>query len=160
MILNLLILGTLLIPNENKYDELFQKYAGNIDWLLLKAQVKQESRFNPKAVSKAGAKGLAQFMPATWNEWGKGDVFNPEASISAQARYMAWLIKYYKGDINKALAGYNYGIGNVNKKLNIEPDFSKALLLMPKETQHYVKVINQYYNEYLAKQKKNPIHVD
>src|SRR5690606_41794820 len=102
MILNLLILGMLLIPNENKYDELFQKYAGNIDWLLLKAQVKQGSRFNTKAVSKAGVKELAQFMSATLNEWGKGDMFNPEAIISAQARYKAWTIKYYKGYITIA----------------------------------------------------------
>ncbi len=55
---------------EDRYDSLFQFYAGQkaIDWLLLKAQVKRESAFDPNARSPVGAVGLAQFMPATWDE--------------------------------------------------------------------------------------------
>ena len=127
-----------MLPKENVYDDLFKKFgeANSIDWLLLKAQVKQESRFNTKAVSRVGAKGLSQFMPATWNEWGHGDVFDPEFNLNAQARYMAWLLKQLK-DMDKSLAAYNFGIGNVKKN---KP--------YPKETLDYVKRINKYYQEY------------
>ena len=56
----------------SQYDDLFQKFGlkFNIDWKLLKAQVRQESNFNPDAQNKrSGAKGLAQFMDKTWQEW-------------------------------------------------------------------------------------------
>jgi soluble lytic murein transglycosylase-like protein len=129
-----------MLTNENKYDSIIITYAASnsLDWLLLKAQIKQESRFNPSAVSKVGAKGLAQFMPSTWQEWGQGqDIYSPAANISAQARYMAYLVKQFNGDTDKALAAYNFGIGNV-----------KRARPWPKETQNYVRLIKMYYNQY------------
>lgn len=151
--------------NENKYDDLFKKYAkkNDVDWLLLKAQVKQESRFNPSAVSPSGAKGLSQFMDKAWLEWEDEtpgiqnkfkdyDPFNPEDSIRVQAAYMSWLIKQFNGHIKKALAAYNWGIGNVKRLLSVS-DFEIVLLQMPKETQKYLMKIDQYYKEYLQKNK-------
>jgi soluble lytic murein transglycosylase-like protein len=130
--------------NENLYDSLFIKYGilRSIDPLLLKAQVKQESAFNPLAVSKCGAKGLAQFMPATWAQVGKGDIFNPDSNIRAQAAYMSALMREFKGDTEKVLAAYNWGMGNV-LKLKVF-----ALLYLPEETHHYVLNIEKYYDEY------------
>jgi soluble lytic murein transglycosylase-like protein len=98
--------------------------------------VKQESNFNPLAVnSVSGAKGLAQFMDRTWEEWcdlvpgiqrevNKYDPFNPDQSIHAQSAYMAFLAKLIDQKLTQtlndkdylmhwALAAYNWGIGNI-----------------------------------------------
>lgn len=147
--------------NENKYDDLFKKYAkaNNIDWLLLKAQVKAESNFNPNAKSPVGALGLAQFMRATWEEWKDGtagiqatkmlyDRTNPEHSIRAQSAYMAWLLKQAGGNIDVALAMYNWGIGNVKKIIKKTGSFENAFPFLPKETRDYVSRISRFYKEY------------
>ena len=130
--------------NENKYNDLFKKYGelNKVDPLLLKAQVKQESAFNPLAISKCGAAGLAQFMPPTWKQYGVGSAFNPESSIKAQAKLMSDLIKIFNGDTDKALASYNWGMGNVIK-LKVF-----AFSYLPEETHHYIMNINKYYDEY------------
>jgi membrane-bound lytic murein transglycosylase MltF len=99
------------------YLELFQKIGReqNIGWTLLAAQCWRETNFNPRAVSETGAMGIAQFMPATWEEWGEGNPYNPEDSIRAQARYLKWLIEQMRGDVWWALVCYNYGIDKVIK---------------------------------------------
>jgi soluble lytic murein transglycosylase-like protein len=79
---------------------------------LLAAQLKQESGFNPRAVSRAGARGIAQFIPATARANGLRDPFDPEASIEAQARLMAGLLRRF-GSVPLALAAYNAGPGAV-----------------------------------------------
>ena len=108
---------------------------------IITAQIKQESNFNPNAVSPAGAMGLTQFMPGTWAQYGNGgDPFDPEAAIDAQGRYMKVLMDIVEplanGDHNEqvklALAAYNAGPGNVQKFGGIPP-FA--------ETQHYVETI-------------------
>ena len=123
---------------ENKYDSLFQQYGKefHIDPLLLKAQVKQESNFNPNALNKiSGAKGLAQFVDKTWEEWcdlvpgiqkniDHYDPFNPDQAIHAQSAYMSFLAKLIDQKLSQtltdkdylyhwALAAYNWGIGNI-----------------------------------------------
>jgi soluble lytic murein transglycosylase-like protein len=61
---------------------------------ILAGQLRQESNFNPKAVSHAGARGIAQFMPGTWASYGQGkDPFDPLAGIDAQGRFLAGLLK-------------------------------------------------------------------
>ncbi|HYX06834.1 MAG TPA: transglycosylase SLT domain-containing protein [Bacteroidales bacterium] len=144
--------------NENKYDILFQKYAGNnkLDWMLLKAQVKAESNFDVNAISPVGAVGLAQFMPQTWKEFGEGHPYDAEQSIKAQAKYMRWLfdylikLLYHKKDlIDWALASYNWGIGNVRKlALDVNGNFEESYKKLPIETQKYVKRIRKYYYDY------------
>ena len=79
---------------------------------LLAAQLMAESGFDPRAVSPAGAKGIAQFMPATAAAYGLRDPFDPEAAIDAQARLMADLLGRF-GDVSLALAAYNAGAGAV-----------------------------------------------
>lgn len=101
---------------------------------LLAAQLDQESGFDPRAVSKAGAEGIAQFMPDTWQMWGRdldGDgvasPYNPREAIDAQARLMCFLIYEAKtsdiaGDpIDLALAAYNAGWGQVVRYQGIPP---------------------------------------
>lgn len=106
---------------------------------LLKRQAWQESRYNPAAVSPVGATGLMQFMPGTWGEWGGGkSILDPVAQINAAGRYMRWLYTQ-TGKWSLSLAAYNWGIGNVSRKV-----ISAGVPLdsvAPAETRNYVKVI-------------------
>ncbi|MBJ7458462.1 MAG: transglycosylase SLT domain-containing protein [Thermoleophilaceae bacterium] len=95
-----------------------QRY--NVQPVLLASQLKAESDFNPNAVSSAGAQGIAQFMPGTARSMGLTNPFDPRASILAQAKLMAQLIKQF-GSIPKALAAYNAGPGAVQKYGGIPP---------------------------------------
>ena len=115
----------------SEYDELIKlattKYLPDYDWRLLKAQFFAESGLNPLAVSPVGAKGIAQFMPATWKEWLKKagfpghDETHPEASIFTGACYMAWLVGQWstpRPAIDRyllAAASYNSGLGDILK---------------------------------------------
>ncbi|PLL09635.1 transglycosylase [Klebsiella pneumoniae] len=98
---------------------------------LLSSVAATESGGDPFAESKAGAKGLFQFMPGTAKDMGlKGrDVFDPHKSADAAARYLRYLLDATGGDLEKALASYNWGLGNVQKK---------GMDNMPAETRNYV----------------------
>jgi membrane-bound lytic murein transglycosylase D len=133
----------------DRYDSLFQYYGTQhaVPWNLLKAQAYAESGLNPDAVSRVGALGLTQFMPATWAElvaragWiapGKLiDPRDPEDAIAAQARYMRWLLSE-TGSIPLALAAYNWGIGRVRRTfLQAGRPWDPALA--PAETREYVR---------------------
>jgi hypothetical protein len=86
--------------------------ASGVSARLLAAQLSAESGFSPRAVSPAGAQGIAQFMPATARSVGLGNPFDPEAAIAAQGRLMAQLIEQF-GSPTLALAAYNAGPGAV-----------------------------------------------
>lgn len=74
-----------------------------------------ESGGNPCAVSGAGAKGLAQFMPGTADRFGLSNPFDPHASAVASGRYMKKLTGMFNGDTSKAIMAYNAGEGNIKK---------------------------------------------
>jgi hypothetical protein len=84
----------------------------NVSPGLLAAQLMAESGFNPRAVSPAGALGIAQFMPATARSYGLRDPFDPVASIDAQAHLMSDLLRQFHS-VPLALAAYNAGSGAV-----------------------------------------------
>ena len=92
----------------------------NVQPVLLAAQLKAESDFNPNSVSPAGAQGIAQFMPGTARSVGLADPFDPEQSILAQAKLMGQLIRQF-GSITKALAAYNAGPGAVQRYGGVPP---------------------------------------
>jgi hypothetical protein len=92
----------------------------NVQPVLLAAQLKAESDFNPSAVSPAGAQGIAQFMPGTARSVGLVDPFDPRASIFAQAKLMGQLIRRFRS-IPKALAAYNAGPGAVTRYGGVPP---------------------------------------
>lgn len=92
----------------------------NVQPVLLAAQLKAESNFNPNAVSPAGAQGIAQFMPGTAKSMGLHDPFDPEQAIEAQAKLMGQLIRQF-GKIPEALAAYNAGPGAVQQHGGIPP---------------------------------------
>ncbi|MEA1875071.1 MAG: transporter substrate-binding domain-containing protein [Bacteroidota bacterium] len=103
------------------YDEMIKSYAENIgwDWRLLASQIYQESQFDPKARSWAGAQGLMQIMPATARELGVSNPYNAEASVRGGTKYLDQL--YNRFDeitdsvqrIKFAMASYNCGYGHV-----------------------------------------------
>lgn len=83
--------------------------ANGLDVGLSLAQINQESGFDANAVSSAGAKGAAQFMPGTWQTYGNGSPFDPNAASIAWAKYMRHLLAMFNGRWDLALAGYNGG---------------------------------------------------
>lgn len=82
---------------------------------VVAAQINLESGFNPKAVSPAGAQGIAQFMPGTWasNAPRGSSPFDPSASLGAYSKLMGTLLHQYGGNVQHALAAYNAGPGNL-----------------------------------------------
>ena len=124
----------------SSYGEAFLKAEGQygLPEGLLSTIGYNESRYDPNAVSPAGATGLMQLMPPTAKEYGV-DARDPYASIDAAGKKMAGLIKYYNGDMAKAVAAYNYGEGNLNKAIRKAGD--NWLSATPRETQLYVSNI-------------------
>lgn len=140
----------------DRYDSLYRCYAQEFgrDWLWLKAQGRQESTFNPDALNaRSRCKGIAQFADATFAEWARNlkiknpSVWNPEHSIRCQAAYMQWLEKQFAGDLLKALAAYNWGIGNLRKMLPNVPVGSWRAHL-PDETREYIILIGKYREQF------------
>ena len=86
----------------------------NVSAALLAAQLYAESNFNPFAVSRVGARGIAQFMPGTARSYGLANPFDAAASISAQAHLMRDLLRRF-GSVALALAAYNAGAGAVER---------------------------------------------
>jgi hypothetical protein len=121
-------------------DEIFEAAAEkyNVPTELLKAVGKAESNFNASAVSRVGAQGVMQLMPATARELGVTDPFDAEQNIMGGAKYIASMLKRYDGDTKLALAAYNAGSGNVRKYNGIPPF---------EETQNYVKKVMNYYGQ-------------
>ena len=113
-------------PMFNKLESLYQLPAG-----LLKSVAITESGGNQFAMSGAGAKGLFQFMDGTARDMGLrgNDVFDPEKSAQAAAKYLSQLLRQNGGDLSKALASYNWWIGNVKRY---------GMGLMPQETRNYI----------------------
>lgn len=109
-----------------------------VDPRFIHAVIKQESRYNPKAVSHVGAQGLMQMMPATAQRFGLKDPFDATANVEAGTKYLKWLLKRFDGDVSLALAGYNAGEGSVDKYKGVPP-YS--------ETQNYVKKIVANYGK-------------
>lgn len=110
-----------------------------VDAALIKAIIMAESRYNPRAISKRGAKGLMQLMPCTAKAFGVEDSFNPLQNINGGVRYFKKLIKLFNGDIMLALAAYNAGITRVKKHNGIPPF---------KETRNYINAVLRYYRYY------------
>ncbi|MDD2734717.1 MAG: lytic transglycosylase domain-containing protein [Desulfuromonadaceae bacterium] len=113
-----------------------QKYG--VDAGLIKAVIKAESDFNPEAVSHAGARGLMQLMPATARSLGVTDSFDPEQNVMGGTRFLRDLLHRYDGNVDSALAAYNWGPGNIDKR----PE------LLPRETRDYLARVKQLYAVY------------
>ncbi|HDR2346121.1 TPA: transglycosylase SLT domain-containing protein [Enterobacter kobei] len=120
---------------------------------LLRSVAITESGGNQFAVSGVGAKGLFQFMDGTARDMGLrgNDVFDPEKAAQAAAKYLSQLLQANGGDLSKALASYNWGIGNVQKH---------GMALMPQETRNYIpKVLSNMPATGAQVQQQNTYHI-
>ncbi len=107
-----------------------------VDPALVKAIIMAESGYNPRAVSKKGAKGLMQLMPRTARALGVKDIFNPEDNINGGVKYIKKLLNRYEGDINLALAAYNAGLRKVRQYKGVPPF---------RATKIYIRKVSEYY---------------
>nr|DAJ26172.1 MAG TPA: hypothetical protein [Caudoviricetes sp.] len=137
--------------------------ATGISLPLLARIANQESGFNPSAQSEAGATGLFQTMPDTARELGIEDMTNPYQSAMGGAKYIAQQLQRYDGNLNKALAAYNAGPGNVDSWISNGWDGSPDSIPID-ETRNYVKSIgggldNSIQANYTQANGKNPINL-
>ena len=115
-------------------DQLAPEYG--LDPLLVYSVIAVESNFKTKAVSHANAQGLMQLIPATAKRFGVRNSFDPKQNVRGGMKYLRWLLKKFKGNVDHALAGYNAGEGAVMKYRGIPPY---------RETKAYVKKIRRIY---------------
>jgi soluble lytic murein transglycosylase-like protein len=106
---------------------------------LVRAVIKVESDFDPRAVSPAGARGLMQMIPATAERMQVRDIFDPRENIFGGVRYLRVLANMFNGDLQLTIAGYNAGEGAVVRYGGIPPY---------EETQQYVVKVLAYYHRY------------
>lgn len=110
-----------------------------VDDALVRAIVHAESWFEPEAVSRSGAQGLMQLMPATQQRFGVANPFDPLDNITAGVAYLAWLNEEFGGDLDRIIAAYNAGENAVRRHGGIPP--------YP-ETREYVRRVNILYRRY------------
>jgi len=120
-----------------KYDDIIEKASQDfgLDKNLIKSVILAESAGNPKAYSKAKAKGLMQLIDSTARDMGVRNVWDPKENILGGTKYLSKMFRQYDGKVELALAAYNAGPANVDK-LNGVPPFQ--------ETKNYVARVLSY----------------
>lgn len=117
-----------------------------VEEAIVRAIIHAESAYRPNALSRVGAQGLMQLMPATARRFGVSNAFEPGQNIRGGVQYLAWLLKRFDGNLTLAAAGYNAGEGAVDKYKGVPP-YS--------ETRRYVErvgVLADRYRTHLSAQ--------
>lgn len=129
---------TLSRYSSNAYDEMITEASQRhgVSFPLLKAVIKVESNFNPRAVSRAGALGLMQIMPENARAFRMRDPFDPRENILTGTQYFRELLERFNGKLHLALAAYNAGPNVVDRYNSIPPI---------KETEDYVERVMKYF---------------
>ena len=128
-------------PSSSRYDAQIRQaqLKHGVDFSLIKAVIKVESGFNPNAVSRKGAKGLMQIMPANFKSLDVTNPFDPSQNIMGGTLYLKRLISRYDNKLPLVLAAYNAGPDAVDRYKQIPPY---------KETVNYVQKVMKAYSQY------------
>jgi len=128
--------------DSNEYDLLISEFSKKyqVDFALIKAIIRAESGFNPRAISRKGAKGLMQLMPETASRVNVSNIFSPRENIEGGVRYFKYLLSLFNNDLRLSLAAYNAGENIVAQIRSIPPY---------RETVDYVRKVLSYYQSYL-----------
>jgi soluble lytic murein transglycosylase len=145
------------------YLPIIKKYSGALDPVIILSLIRQESAFNKKARSYAGARGLMQLMPQTARQLKKNvntsKLYNPHINIKLGTKYFTNLLKKYDGNLILSLSAYNAGYSKVNQWIKEFFDHDDPLFTIEsipyKETRNYVKYI--YRNIFYYKLLKNEL---
>lgn len=116
-------------PLDSLITRLAQKHA--VDSALVRAIIEIESNFNPNALSRKGAMGAMQLMPATAASYGVTNRADAAQNIEAGIRHLKYLLALHDGNIALALASYNAGQGTVRKHGQRIPPYRETMLYVP-----------------------------
>jgi soluble lytic murein transglycosylase-like protein len=135
----------MLLARAGQYDSIIEKAAtaASVEPNLLRAVIVVESGFNSRAVSKRGAVGLMQLMPATATRFGVSNPYDPLQNVHAGARYLKFLIDRFGQDVRLALAAYNAGEDAVDRNGGQIPPFSETMAYVPRVLKIYQMLRNQ-----------------
>jgi soluble lytic murein transglycosylase-like protein len=128
-----------LLAKATQYDSIIEQAAVSaaLEPNLLRAVIVVESGFNSRAVSKRGAVGLMQLMPATASRYGVSNPYDARQNVHAGARYLKFLIDHFGHDVRLALAAYNAGEDAVERNGGQIPPFSETMAYVPRVLQIY-----------------------
>src|SRR6202035_2690996 len=130
---------SMLLAKAGQYDSIIERaaLAASVEPNLLRAVIVVESGFNPRAVSKRGAVGLMQLMPATATRFGVSNRYDPRENVHAGARYLRFLIDRFGQDVSLALAAYNAGEEAVDRNGGQIPPFTETMAYVPRVLKIY-----------------------
>ena len=140
---------SMLLARATQYDSIIETAAvsAQVEADLLRAVIVVESGFNSRAVSKKGAVGLMQLMPATATRYGVANPYDANQNVHGGARYLKFLINRFGQDVSLALAAYNAGEDAVDRNGGQIPPFA--------ETQAYVPRVLRIYRMLAAQTRKS-----
>jgi len=113
--------------------------ANRLEKALVKAVIKAESNYNPRALSSKGAQGMMQLIPETAREMKVVDPFDPEDNIRGGTRYLRKMLDLFNDNTDLALAAYNAGPGAVRQHGGIPPYT---------ETRNYIQRVKRFLHDY------------
>jgi soluble lytic murein transglycosylase-like protein len=134
-----------LLAKATQYDSIIEHAAltSALEPNLLRAVIVVESGFNSRAVSKRGAVGLMQLMPATASRFGVSNPYDARQNVHAGARYLKFLIDRFGNNVRLALAAYNAGEEAVDRNGGQIPPFSETLAYVPRVLKIYQILVEQ-----------------
>src|ERR1700730_12668298 len=137
--------SSMLLARAAQYDAIIEKAAlsAAVEPNLLRAVIVVESGFNSRAVSKRGAVGLMQLMPATGARFGVSNLYDPKENVHAGARYLKFLMDRFGQNIRLALAAYNAGEDAVERNGGQIPPFTETMAYVPKVLKIYRMLSDQ-----------------
>jgi soluble lytic murein transglycosylase-like protein len=134
-----------LLARAAQYDSIIEGAAVSaaVEANLLRAVIVVESGFNSRAVSKRGAVGLMQLMPATASRFGVSNLYDPRENVHAGASYLKFLMDRFGHDVRLALAAYNAGEDAVARNGGRIPPFTETMAYVPKVLKVYRMLTEQ-----------------